>query len=275
MTALSAPAGFRQVSAGAGVLLVDRELASEIRGLKLQERATWDAALRDATRGLGRGATARCALPSGRRLLLKKLRRGGLLGPVWRDRFIGPARLLDNLVSPNKARIRGVSTPAARALLSIPGPPGLYQGWLALDEIPDAQDLATRLSGSSPPTDDELSRVMTEVRAMHEAGVDHRDLNLGNILLSDSGEAGARVFVTDLDGARLHPTGLPFGLRQRALRRLERSWCKLFGGGRAVAGPEWIYRGYAGADRALAERLDRGRRWGRLSIALHRLTWRS
>jgi len=274
MTRFSPPAGFRVVAAGAGRLLVDDDLAGEVTACGLQRRGAWDELLRRAKPGVGRGATARLTLPSGRRLVLKKLRRGGLLGPLWRERFVGAGRLLDNLRLPEAARGRGLTTPAAPALLVVQGPPGLFQGWLALDEVRDAQDLATRLA-SSPPPSAVLAQVMNQVRVMHDAGVEHRDLNLGNLLIRESTGAGAEVIVTDLDGARLHDTGLPFALRQRALRRLERSWAKLFHGESDDAvDAGWIYRGYAGADADLARRLERGRRLGRFSIQLHRLSWR-
>ena len=275
MTGLSTPAGFRIVEEGAGRLMVDGELADEICACGLARGEAWDDLLRRAAPGVGRGATARLLLPSGRRLVLKKLRRGGLLGPLWRDRFLGARRLLDNLSLPLAARARGVTTPAALAVLAVQGPPGLFQGWLALDEIRDARDLATRLDSSSPPTAVELTKVMNQVRVMHEAGVEHRDLNLGNLLIRESTAGDTQVFVTDLDGARLHEAGLPFSLRQRALRRLERSWAKLFHGTRSDgADTGWIYRGYAGADAEMARRLERGRRMGRFSIHLHRLSWR-
>lgn len=274
MTALLPPDGFSVVEQGAGRLMVQGELADEICGCGLARGEAWDDLLRRAAPGVGRGATARLVLPSGRRLVLKKLRRGGLLGPPWRDRFLGARRLLDNLRLPQAARARGVSTPAALALLVVQGPPGLFQGWLALEEVRDARDLATRLAASSSPTAAELTKVMNQVRVMHEAGVEHRDLNLGNLLIRESTAGDAQVFVTDLDGARLHETGLPFALRQRALRRLERSWAKLFRDkGGEGQDPGWIYHGYAGADAKMARRLERGRRMGRFSICLHRLSW--
>jgi hypothetical protein len=68
---------------------------------------------------------------------------------------------------------------------------------------------------------------------------------------------------------------LEFAPRQRALRRLERSYSKVLAPERPR--PEivdGIYRLYAGDDSELAARLERGRRAGRGWIFLHRLGWR-
>jgi hypothetical protein len=114
---------------------------------------------------------------------------------------------------------------------------------------------------------------MAAVRRMHDLGIDHRDLNAGNLLVRGAG-AGAEAFVVDLDRARLSPEPLAFALRRRTLRRLERSWVKLHGAAPGDRTPDWIYEAYAGEDRTLGERLARGRRVGRWLIHLHRIAWR-
>jgi hypothetical protein len=110
---------------------------------------------------------------------------------------------------------------------------------------------------------------------MHDAGVEHRDLNLGNLLLRRGGSGAGEAFVVDLDRARLWDRPVPLRLRIRALCRLERSTVKLFGE-RPLGGfdlrREW-YRAYAGGDVELAARLDRARRANRLTLSLHRLGW--
>jgi tRNA A-37 threonylcarbamoyl transferase component Bud32 len=115
--------------------------------------------------------------------------------------------------------------------------------------------------------------VVALVRRMHDAGVDHRDLNLGNLLLREQdGEEAA--FVVDLDRARLHVASIGFAARQRALRRLERSYVKVCCGRAQESVRERLYASYAGANEALAARLERGRATGRLLIRLHALGWR-
>jgi 3-deoxy-D-manno-octulosonic acid kinase len=274
LSALEPPEGFCVVEEGEGRLLVDRRLAVELRQAGLLHARSWDRALGCRGEATGRGATARLELPSGARLVLKRLRRGGIVGGLWRDRFPGPRRLLDNLRLPLVALARGVATPRPAALLVVGGPPGLFRGWLAVEEVSDARDLATRFRSSSPPTREELSRVMALVRRMHDAGLEHHDLNLGNLLLRDAAQGADSAWVIDLDGGRLHEGPLPFARRQRALRRLERSHLKLLGGAiRDEAARGWVYDLYAAGDERLAQRLARGRAMGRLWLRLHRLGW--
>jgi 3-deoxy-D-manno-octulosonic acid kinase len=165
---------------------------------------------------------------------------------------------------------RGVATPAPVALLLVDGPGPLCRAWLAVDEIDHATDLAARFASVHPPTRAELGQVMGEVRKMHDVGVEHRDLNLGNLLLRTEPDSEPRAWVLDLDRARLHTGPLRFRLRQRALRRLERSHLKLFGDSHAAAPRDLFYELYASGDEELGRRLDRGRSIGRLLLRLHR-----
>jgi hypothetical protein len=83
------------------------------------------------------------------------------------------------------------------------------------------------------------------------------------------------VWVVDLDGARLHAGPLPFAARQRALRRLERSYVKTCHPRPAGDGVRRsIYASYAAGDNELERRLARGRRAGQVWIQIHRLGWR-
>jgi hypothetical protein len=143
-----------------------------------------------------------------------------------------------------------------------------------VEEIEGADDLGARLDPQAPPVPDEIARVMSAVRRMHDRGVDHRDLNLGNVLLRGTG-GDAQVFFVDLDRAVLRPAGVSFGRRQSALRRMERSYWKLFRHSPGFAPDAWRswFALYAGADGALARRLDRGRALGRLWLAFHRIGW--
>ena len=205
------------------------------------------------------------SLGDGTRLLLKQLRRGGAVAAIWRERFVGSRRLLHNLLVPLAAIERGVRTPRPLALLLVAGPPGLVRGWLAQEEIVDAVDLATRLVSGPAPRAEERVRMMRCVRSAHDAGLDHRDLNLGNLLL-----APRDALLIDLDGARLVPAPLPFEARMRALRRLERSCIKLLGAGGGTDAHGWIYADYAGDDAPLARRLAAGRDSARLRRARRR-----
>jgi tRNA A-37 threonylcarbamoyl transferase component Bud32 len=214
-------------------------------------------------------------LEDGSHAVIKQMRRGGLLGPLWRDRFRPGRRLADNLRIPLEALRRGIPTARPVALLVLRGTAGLCRAWLAMEEIAEARDLIRRIAGSDAPTLREIDAVMRLVRTMHERGIDHRDLNLGNLLLTDRGAAPPGVFVIDLDRARLRPGPIEPAARMRALRRLERSAVKLFGETpietfdlRRV-----LYESYAAGEPRWSRLGERARSANRRWIRLHRLGW--
>jgi 3-deoxy-D-manno-octulosonic acid kinase len=271
------PEGFEVRELPHGALIVVSSRVEKFLEAGLGDPHRWEELTGSgATTAAGRGRASRFDLPGGEAVLIKKMRRGGLAGPLWNDRYPGTRRLLQNLRVPLEARRRGVATPAPRALLVLRGPGCLAGGWLAVEWIEDSADLAARYEGDEPPSTGELAAAMGLVRRMHDAGVQHRDLNLGNLVLRTRPDAAPEPFVIDLDRARLHGGELSFRLRQQALRRLERSYVKVCGDraeqGTIGFGP-W-YELYAGDDAGMLDRLKRGSTAGRLRLALHRLTWR-
>jgi 3-deoxy-D-manno-octulosonic acid kinase len=274
--ALGAPRGFLTRGRGCRVLFAREELLDRALAAGLDEPEAWEAVLGARPGEPGRGAGGRLVLDGDTRWVVKRMRRGGWTARLWRDRFAGAARLLRNLSVPVEVARRGVPTAAPAAMLLEEGPFRLYRAWLAVDEIPGAEDLLTRLAGARPPGSAEIAEVLRTVRRMHDAGVEHRDLNLGNLLLR-SGAAGAlEAHVVDLDRARLLDGPVGTGKRRAALRRMERSYVKRFGEGGPLPGPRgrrWI-EAYAAGDPALARALA-ARSWAaRASLALHRLGWR-
>jgi 3-deoxy-D-manno-octulosonic acid kinase len=252
-----------EVDRGAGRRLVvraDRRAAVLAAGL-LQPSA-WEGRL--SSGGSGRGRAGRLVLEDGEVVWLKRLRRGGTLASLWRERFLGRGRLLRNVTVALEAVARGVPTPRPVALLTEEGPPGLFRGWLATELVEGASDLAALLRAGRAGEAD-LRAALRAVRALHDAGIEHPDLNLGNLLVRP-GPAGPEGFVIDLDRARLRRTALAPVSRQAALRRLERSHAKLFGG----PGPFDWYDAYAEGNPGLGRYLAAGRPAGRLRLALHR-----
>ena len=266
------PEGFVAETRGARMLVARADCVDELERAGLDEPEGWRRRLAAAAGPSGRGATAIVELSSAGPAHLKRLRRGGFAGPLWGDRFLGTRRVLDNLRVPVELRRRGVPTPAPLALLIDGVGSTLVRAWLAVERI-EGEDLRACLVPGRPGGTETLARAMALVRRMHERGLEHRDLNLGNLLIRDGQVPEA--FVIDLDGARLHAGPLGFRERQRALRRLERSYVKACRPGRAPADVrEAIYRDYAAGDERLAARLGRGRSAGRFWIGLHRLGWR-
>jgi tRNA A-37 threonylcarbamoyl transferase component Bud32 len=197
------------------------------------------------------------------------------LAPLWRDRYPSAARLVATLAATVEARARGVPTPRAVALLVVRGPGFLARGFMASEELEASEDLARRVLRGTV-TRAELAATLTAVRGMHDRGVVHPDLNLGNVMLRRDAAGQPDVAFVDFDRARFSNGPASFAVRQAAIRRLERSCAKLTGQPGALGpGSEGLwYTLYAGDDRALAAHLGRGRRIGRLGLALHQLGWR-
>lgn len=266
------PDGFTARATGPGLVLVcraDRIDAALAAGLG--RVATWRqrvASPRSA--GAGRGLAGRASLGVGPALHLKKLRRGGLLAALRSDRFRGTRRIVANLVVAQEARSRGVATAAPVAALIHARGLGFHEGWLAFEEIADAASLHARFSADAA-SGAEVRAALLAVRGMHDRGVVHRDLNLGNVLVRGSG-SGCEAFVIDLDRASIVDAPLSIHARRAALRRLERSYEKWFGHDPRVA-DAW-YRLYAEGRADLGELVTRGRRAGRAKLAFHRLGWK-
>ena len=202
-----------------GELWAQESQLDALRELGLHLPLRWRDYLRAGLAG-GRGKIAFVETRE-RRLHLKQLRRGGALRKMWRDRFPGRERLLANLETPARAIAAGVATPPAVALLLLPGPPGFYRGFLAVEAL-EAEDLASRwVRGAA--TEEDWRAAMGVIRSLHEAGIEHPDLNLGNIMIDDDGKA----WVIDLDKARCHEKALDADRCEAARRRFERSYRKV------------------------------------------------
>lgn len=270
------PGGFVRERAGSLTLLVRESLLHAVRRAGLGDPRRWDDVLEGADAGAGRGPTGRLSLPTGLRIVVKKMRRGGWLGSLWKDRFLGTGRPLSNLALPAEVARRGIPTAAPVALLLRGGPPGFFEAWLAFEEVTGASDLFSRLSERPSPAPAELAAVMGLVRRIHDLGLEHHDLNLGNLLVRKRSSSAYECFVVDLDRVILRDGPVPFRARQSALRRIERSYLKRFGleGPLGSQGSDLWYSLYAATDSALARRLTSGRRAGRVWLLLHRLGWR-
>ena len=269
------PAGFVVRPDGACALYVAAPLASAVCARGLDGWEAWDRALAGGSAASGRGATVVVDGGSGVRWRLKAMRRGGRLAGIWRDRYPSARRLVSTLSASVEAQMRGVPTADPIALIVKAGAGGLVRGAMAFEEIEGSEDLARRMLRNAA-TRAELVATIDAVRAMHDRGVSHPDLNLGNVLLRPRADGSPEALLIDFDRATFAPGRLPFGARQAALRRLERSCAKLKGApGPLGPGSEDLwYSTYAGDDAELARRLAGGRRWGRLALAVHRLGWR-
>jgi hypothetical protein len=269
------PGGFVARPSGASVLYAAARVEGAVLSRGLSAAPGWVTALREGAHASGRSATTVVEGVEGTRWRLKSMRRGGALAILWRDRYPSAARLVATLTATVEARERGVPTPATVAMLVVRGPGFLARGFMATEEIEASEDLARRvLRGAVTAAD--LVATMTAVRAMHDRGVVHPDLNLGNVMLRQRGERPPDASFVDFDRAWFLDGPAPFALRQAAIRRLERSCAKLTGrpGALGPGSEDLWYTLYAGGDAALDAGLARGRPLGRLALGLHRIGWR-
>jgi hypothetical protein len=261
--------------------------AEALLGIQIQRVNEWLDSHHWSAVGAGRGATVvmRPGLPGGAPLVVKGYRHGGLFGRLLPARYLSPARALRAIAASDSARRAGVPAPlvvAGAAERAFPLGCRLYEVSL---EIPGSEplDKALRLDGGSsaplPPGARSRRRLLIEacgrsVRALHEAGIDHRDLNLANLLAAE-GPRGPEVQVIDYDGARLGAP-LPLRRRLRALQRLYRSAVKLHPRRRPpslLTQMRWL-KAYCGGDRELENYVRARRRSFSRHVALHRLLWR-
>jgi 3-deoxy-D-manno-octulosonic acid kinase len=177
----------------------------------------------------GRGVTYRIRTPSGD-WVVRRYRRGGAVARVLRDRYLraGEARPWRELRCSNAARMRGVPTPAVTATATYVS--GLFQrSDIATEYVPDSADLAS-LGFGEVAHDAAARRAGFEaagrlVRALGRLGLQHRDLNLKNVLVSFAGPSPA-AWVLDLDRCRLTPQADAAGMwarLQRSLAKWERA----------------------------------------------------
>ena len=195
---------------------------------------------------------------------------------------MGSGRFFQEVRVTEWARSQGVATAEVLALRVERTRWGLFEADLMTREIENARDLLAclRPGPGRPPAVAEFGRtpvirsVAALLRGMHEAGLDHPDLNLKNILLQ-RGTDGPCGYVIDLDRASVKRP-LARRRRVRSLARLYRSAEKLgcLGGEIRLGDCLRFIKYYSGEDRGLEQELRRLMRKGTVSLRLHRLFWR-
>lgn len=181
----------------------------------------WSAEHRISGSAIGRGTTwfiQMAKLPAA----LRHYRRGGLFGKLVKDHYwfsgwqqtrsYQELKLLEYLIE------QGVNVPkpiAARAIKK----GFVYQADLLSEKIENAQDLVTVLQKRALNAE-EHQRIGAEIAKMHQAQVNHTDLNIHNILLDKQG----KVWLIDFDKCKKMSSAGHW--QQCNLKRLKRSFNK-------------------------------------------------
>lgn len=219
------PAGFVRVSAGRCVAVVASDLEPDARAL-LSDGTLYEAAASDlAARPLmGRGVAYSIALPvSGRRVVVRHNRHGGLLAPISRDLFLPPTRAPYELAASLRLAALGLRTPAVVMYGIGPAPFPFQRADVVTVEVAGGQDLSWFLAPARPAAERSSAWSATRelVRAMSAVGVRHHDLNVKNVLIAP-GEGGLRAWLLDVDRVTFHEAGAP-GVARANVQRLLRS----------------------------------------------------
>jgi len=230
---------------------------------------------RHGVTGSGRGPIVRFCL-AGRRAVGKRCLRGGLLGPLLGGLYLGEGRALRQVEAAARLQRAGVPTPDVLAAGSRRAACLFRAQAVVTRELAGAQNLldlapicASRLRRRGL-----LLMCADLVRAMHQAGFLHADLNVSNLVL-ERGPDGEILNVLDLDGGRF-VVELSTTDRFRNLARLLRSYEKWIAERVRLTPREEVLflRRYCGHERdRLRELLGRLARY-RARLTLRRISWR-
>jgi hypothetical protein len=207
MRADGAPAGYVRVTAGGRVAVALDTHAEDARRM-LANGSLYDAAARDpAARALqGRGVAYAVALPaSGVHAVVRHNRHGGMLAPLTRDLFLPPTRAPRELDISLRLRTLGIATPEVLMYGTSPAPFPFRRADVVTREVERGRDLAAFLAHGASEDERRAAWSATRdlLRAMSEAGVRHRDLNVKNVLLAPA-VRGLDAFLLDVDRVTFH-----------------------------------------------------------------------
>ena len=221
---------FSAFKIGRRELVIHRDIAPQ--AAEIVQRLGELASAAEAGAGNRRSAF-RLKLAGGLELFARRGRRGGMIGSILSDVYVGIApRPLNELGLTVEAMRRGI--PVAEpmgAMIEWIGP-ALYRGFFLTRAV-----RGMTLWEFVKTDDDPIVRghVLGQARAaidtMHKQGLFHADLNLHNLLVTQARESFS-VIIIDLDKARLFDAPLPAAMRRANAARLKRSARKLDPSGR-------------------------------------------
>ncbi|MGH7565125.1 MAG: lipopolysaccharide kinase InaA family protein [Gemmatimonadota bacterium] len=197
----------------------------------------------------GRG-TLHVAPLGDRQAAVRHALRGGWMRPLGDRYFDRRPRPFVELAVSDRLRAAGVATPEVLAALVMPARFG-YRSDLATEWLEPGHGLFALLTPNVYPVDVRragLAAAGHEVGRAHAVGLDHPDLNVGNLFLQPTAEGSWTASLLDLDRATI---GNAFeGAARRNLERFVRSMEKERRGGRIAwdrADLETFFQAHAAA----------------------------
>jgi tRNA A-37 threonylcarbamoyl transferase component Bud32 len=155
-------------------------------------------------------------------LLVRRYRRGGLLGSARGERFADARRALAEAAVGLALLERGLRTPAPLGVRARPHARGGLRLELILERRTAAVDFGRAWLDGDASLRQELERELgTFIAALHAAGLVHRDLHWRNLLVEPRAPADERLWIIDLDRASLAPAALD---RDARLTQWARFW---------------------------------------------------
>ncbi|MEJ7809068.1 MAG: lipopolysaccharide kinase InaA family protein [Gemmatimonadaceae bacterium] len=223
----AAPTGYSSFTVGNALVVALTPLANAIREA-LAAGTLYDYAARHpaARRYAGRGVVYAAPLPSSEAVVVvRRSRHGGLFAPLTGDRFSRGTRAPRELRIALRLAALGVPTPQLVAYATYPAGLGLRRADVLTREVPNAADLATRLTRRPEASARAVLFGAAEslLAQLSRAGVRHPDLNLKNVLIAEhTGDGGLEPFVLDVDRIRFDTPGAR-AVTDANLRRFARS----------------------------------------------------
>ncbi|HUP00454.1 MAG TPA: lipopolysaccharide kinase InaA family protein [Gemmatimonadota bacterium] len=219
------PAGYRRWRAGPHDAVAWEPAAEPVRAALAESGSLYDWAAAHSEREVETGRGRLFAVRLGPlRAAVRHYRRGGWIAPLLDDRYFDdPPRPFAELAISEGLRQAGVSTPRVLAGVVTRAAPG-YRADLATEWLEPGLDLVSLLAPNHYPDDERaaaLAAAGETVGRAHRAGLDHPDLNPGNVFVQPF-QNGWSAALLDLDRARI-TVALSAGFERRNLRRFQRA----------------------------------------------------
>ncbi|MDH5905170.1 3-deoxy-D-manno-octulosonic acid kinase [Vibrio splendidus] len=178
------------------VIWFDESLISQDQAKHAFDAEYWQQQNKIIGSATGRGTTWFVELDT-IQAALRHYRRGGLFGKLVEDSYLyfgdEKTRSYQEFELLKVLQTSGVNVPKPIAARVVKG--GVtYKADLLSEKIPNAQDLVAILR-EKPLPKEMYQKIGAEIRKMHEAQVNHTDLNIHNILIDDQD----RVWIIDFD----------------------------------------------------------------------------